>query len=101
MSAKAERVMILGIDAPIVPRLVALAQAGNLPTLARLLAEGVFAPNCLSPFPTITPPNWTTIATGAWPGTHGITDFEGYVPGDPLDRTHQNFDARESRAEHL
>jgi predicted AlkP superfamily phosphohydrolase/phosphomutase len=101
MAARAERVMILGIDAPIVPRLVALAKAGKLPTLARLLAEGVFAPNCLSPFPTITPPNWTTIATGAWPGTHGITDFEGYVPGDPLDRTHQNFDARESSAEHL
>jgi predicted AlkP superfamily phosphohydrolase/phosphomutase len=101
MTARAERVMILGIDAPIVPRLVALARAGHLPVLARLLAEGTFAPNCLSPFPTITPPNWTTIATGAWPGTHGITDFEGYVPGDPLDRTHQNFDARESRAEHL
>jgi predicted AlkP superfamily phosphohydrolase/phosphomutase len=93
--------MVLGIDAPIVPRLIKLAREGKLPALGKLLAEGVFAPNCLSPFPTITPPNWTTIATGAWPGTHGITDFNGYIPGDPLDKTHQNFDARESRAEHL
>jgi len=101
MTTKAEKVMVLGIDAPIVPRLIRLAREGKLPALGKLLAEGVFAPNCLSPFPTITPPNWTTIATGAWPGTHGITDFDGYIPGDPLDKTHQNFDARESRGEHL
>ncbi len=36
------------------------------------------AANCLPVYPTITPPNWASIATGAWPGTHGITDF--WVP---------------------
>ncbi|MCL5109214.1 MAG: alkaline phosphatase family protein [Chloroflexi bacterium] len=101
MAAKAEKVMVLGIDAPIVPRLVALAREGKLPALGRLLAEGVYAPNCLAPFPTITPPNWTTITTGAWPGTHGLTDFDGFEPGDPLDKTHQNFDSREVKAERL
>ncbi|MHB1414115.1 MAG: alkaline phosphatase family protein [Chloroflexota bacterium] len=101
MAKKAEKVMILGIDCPIVPRLYKWAKEGELPTLGKLMEEGVFAPNCLCPLPTITPTNWTTIVTGAWPGTHGITDFDGHVPGDPLDKTHQNFDAREVTAEHI
>ena len=94
MGKKTTKVMLIGIDAPIVPRLVRWAREGKLPAIARTLQRGVFAPNCLVPFPTITPPNWVSIATGAWPGTHGITDFDGHVPGDELNRTHQNFDAR-------
>ncbi|MDA8218615.1 MAG: alkaline phosphatase family protein [Dehalococcoidales bacterium] len=101
MPSKASKAMIIGIDAPIVPRLYKMAKKGQLPALGKLLAEGTFAPNCLPPFPTITPPNWTTIVTGAWPGTHGITDFDGHVPGEALDKTHQNFDAREVLAEPL
>ena len=101
MANRAEKVMVVGIDAPIVPRLINWAREGKLPTLQRLLQEGVYAPNCLAPFPTITPPNWTTIATGAWPGTHGITDFDLHIPGDALDKTHQAFDAREIQAETL
>ena len=99
MANKAEKVMVVGIDAPIVPRLIKWAREGKLPTIQKVLNEGVFAPNCLAPFPTITPPNWTTLATGAWAGTHGITDFDAYNPGDELDATHQAFDAREIKAE--
>ncbi|MHB1414723.1 MAG: alkaline phosphatase family protein [Chloroflexota bacterium] len=101
MSNKATKAMIVGIDAPIVPRLIRFAKEGKLPALGKLLQEGVYAVNCISPFPTITPPNWTTIATGAWPGTHGITDYDGHVPGDPLDVVHQNYYADEVKAEHL
>ena len=99
MASKVEKVMILGIDSPIAPRVYRFAREGKLPTLKRLMDSGVYAPNCLVPYPTITPPNWTTIATGAWPQTHGITDFNGHIPGDPLDKTHQNMDAREIEAE--
>jgi len=99
MPSKAEKVMVVGIDAPIVPRLIRWAREGKLPTIQKVLNEGVFAPNCLAPFPTITPPNWTTLATGAWAGTHGITDFDAHNPGDELDATHQAFDAREIKAE--
>ncbi|MHB1132745.1 MAG: alkaline phosphatase family protein [Chloroflexota bacterium] len=101
MAIHAEKVMVLGIDAPIVPRLRKYALEGKLPALQRLFQEGTHAPNCLVPFPTITPPNWTTITTGAWPGTHGITDFEGHIPGDPLDKLHQNFDSTEVLAERI
>ena len=99
MTNVARRVMVLGIDAPIVPRLYKMAMEGKLPTTKRLIDEGVFAPNCLTPVPTITPPNWTTIATGAWAGTHGITDFDAHIPGTDLDFTHKAFDSREVLAE--
>ena len=101
MTKVAQRVMVLGIDAPIVPRLHKMAMEGKLPTIKRLIDEGVFAPNCLTPVPTITPPNWTSIATGAWPGTHGITDFDAHIPGTDLDLTHKAFDSREVLAEPL
>ena len=99
MANKIEKVMVLGLDSVIAARVYRYAQEGKLPTLQKLMQNGVWSPNCLVPFPTITPPNWTTIATGAWPGTHGITDFDGHIPGDPLDVVHQQLDAREIEAE--
>lgn len=49
--------------------------------------------------PTLTTTNWATIATGAWPGTHGITDFNPHRPGDTINGSLQGFDARDVRAE--
>ena len=46
MTTKAEKVMVLGIDAPIVPRLVKLAREGKLPTLGKLLAEEIGRASC-------------------------------------------------------
>ncbi|MHB1133775.1 MAG: alkaline phosphatase family protein [Chloroflexota bacterium] len=99
MANKIEKVVVLGLDSVIASRVYRYAQEGKLPTLQKLMQNGVWSPNCLVPFPTITPPNWTSIATGAWPGTHGITDFDGHIPGDPLDEVHQQLDAREIQAE--
>jgi hypothetical protein len=101
MAKPAKKVMVLGVDAPIVPRVHQWAMEGKLPTFKKLLEEGVYAPNCLVPLPTITPPNWTSIVTGAWPGTHGITDFEAHTPGTALDVTHKAFDSREVLSEAL
>ncbi|MHB1133983.1 MAG: alkaline phosphatase family protein [Chloroflexota bacterium] len=95
----AKKVMLLGIDAPIVSRLLGMAREGQLPNLGALIARGVVAPECYGYLPTITPPNWTTIATGALPGTHGLTDFNGHVPGTALDQIFQNYDARFIQAE--
>ena len=98
---KVQRVMIIGVDAPIAPRVRQFAAQGLLPTVKKLLDGGVVANNCLVPYPTITPPNWTTIVTGAWPGTHGITCFHVHKPGDPLDKIHAGFDSRDTQAEFL
>ena len=96
-----KKAMIIGIDSPIAPRLYRWALEGKLPALRGLIERGVYAPNCLVPLPTITPPNWTTIATGAWPGTHGITDFDVHLPGDPLSTVHKGFSAEDVQAETL
>lgn len=95
------RVMILGVDAPIVPRTLNYVAAGDMPHLRTLIEGGTLATNCMVPYPTITPPNWTTIVTGAWPGTHGITCFHVHNPGDPLDVVHAGFDSADNQAEFL
>lgn len=95
------KLVVIGFDAPIPQRVYELAARGELPNIANLIRNGVFAENCLVPFPTITPPNWTTIVTGAWPGTHGITDFHMHKPGMPLNRTYQAFDSRDCLSEFI
>jgi len=95
------KIMILGLDAPIADRVIDMARKGVLPNLGRLIDVGVVAENCLVPYPTITSSNWTTIATGAWPGTHGITGYSVHNPGDPLDVFHGGFDSNDNLSETL
>ena len=100
-SPRPTKVMILGVDAPIVPRTLLYVAQGDMPNLKALIDGGTLATNCMVPYPTITPPNWTTIVTGAWPGTHGITCFHVHNPGDPLDQVHAGFDSADNQAEFL
>jgi predicted AlkP superfamily phosphohydrolase/phosphomutase len=95
------KLVLIGLDAPIVEKVEQYAEEGLLPTLKALIEGGTFCVNAMAPFPTITPPNWTSIVTGAWDGTHGITCFHVHSPGDPLDRTHQAFTTEDCRAEYL
>ena len=102
MAKKAEKAIIVGIDAPIVPRLYRYCKEGHLPTINKLFVEGgVWAHNCLVPLPTVTPPNWAAISTGAWPSTVHITDFNVHVPGDELDNLHQGMFSPDVQAETL
>ena len=68
---------------------------------ARLLADGAFAENCLPPMPTLTSTNWTGLATGAWPGTHGVTDFNMHKPGQALTDCPQAFTSDDCEAEFI
>ena len=95
------KLVVIGLDAPIVETVERYAAEGLLPNLKSLIDGGTFCVNALAPFPTITPPNWTTIVTGAWAGTHGITCFHVHRPGDPLDQTRQAFNTGDCRAEYL
>jgi len=98
------KVVVIGFDAPITKSLLRLMEEGRLPNLDHLRKNGVWTNNCLVPHPTITPPNWTTIATGAYPGTHQITCFhipeEGGYPGSP-ERCMQAFRSMDVKAETL
>lgn len=98
---KVEKVMIIGVDAACPELVQRFISEGKLCNIANLAKRGAFATNCLVPFPTLTPPNWTSIVTGAWPGTHGITDFTVHHPGDSLETLYSGFNSRECCAEYL
>src|SRR4029453_6941699 len=60
--------------------------AADTPTLHRLRAEGVWYGNSHAVFPTVTPVNAATLATGGQPGTHGIVGNQMYIPAVDAER---------------
>ena len=96
-----KRTIVFGIDGGHPELVQKFIKEGKLPNFKRMMEEGVFK-EALEPFPTITPPNWTTIGTGAWPGTHGITDFFlPHEPGQQLDKIQFAFNTGKCRAEYI
>jgi len=68
------RVFVLGLDGATFDLIKPWAQAGHLPMLARLLAEGAHGP-LESTLPPVTSPAWPSFMTGVNPGKHGVFDF--------------------------
>jgi predicted AlkP superfamily phosphohydrolase/phosphomutase len=66
--------LVIGIDGGTFDLILPWAEAGDLPNLARLMAEGVHGP-LESTLPPVTAPAWSTFATGKNPGKHGVFDF--------------------------
>jgi len=95
------KAVIIGLDAPIAPRVYDYAKRGFLPNIGRLMREGVHAVNYLVTYPTVTPQSWTTIATGANIGTHGVTGFRIHLPGKELNELTSAFDTSLCQAEYL
>jgi predicted AlkP superfamily phosphohydrolase/phosphomutase len=95
-----EKLVLIGVDGAILDFVVMLMNKGKLPNIANIAQKGVLG-SVLSPYPTITTPNWTSIATGAWPGTHGITDYFVHHPGESLDVIYSGFNTKECSAEYL
>jgi predicted AlkP superfamily phosphohydrolase/phosphomutase len=87
MALQANRLILVGLDGLNPEMIQKLVSEGKLPTMAGLMGRGAFCAALSAP-PLDTPTNWTGIATGAWPGTHGITSFGIHMPGrdlgDPL-----------------
>jgi predicted AlkP superfamily phosphohydrolase/phosphomutase len=81
---KAKKFMILGFDGAMPEHFNRFLHEGHMPNIARLIKKGTYSRALPAP-PVDSPTNWVTIATGAWPGTHGITSFTIHLPGDPLD----------------
>lgn len=84
------RVVVLGLDG-LEPSLVeSMMAAGALPAFARLRGAGGYD-RLATTYPAQTPVAWSTFATGANPGVHGIFDFlrrdpSTYLPDLSLDR---------------
>lgn len=72
--------IVVGLDCADLDMVVPLAREGRLPTLERLMREGVTAP-LGTLIPTLSPSLWTSISTGAAPEAHGIRNF--YVTSLP------------------
>jgi len=100
--AMTRKLLVLGVDG-MDPKVAKKFMAeGNMPNLQKLLAKGTAREDMghLGSVPTITPPCWTTLATGAYPGTHGITCYWRQSP-DSLDAVVYNMDSRHCEAEQL
>lgn len=94
------KVVVIGFDGIISEFLKKFSKKGKLPHITSLIENGVFAETFPCP-PCDTPTNWTTIMTGAWPGTHGVTSFFAHTSGEPLDCTHPTTVSSVSQAEFL
>lgn len=78
------KIILLGVDG-MDPRFTRkLVDEGKLPNVKKYMELGACREDLqlLGGVPTITPPMWTTLATGAYPNTHGIYDFNLPVPGE-------------------
>jgi predicted AlkP superfamily phosphohydrolase/phosphomutase len=69
-----QRVLVVGLDAATFDLVLPWVESGELPTIARLIREGVRAP-LRSTLPALTPPGWTSAATGRNPGKHNVFNF--------------------------
>ncbi len=100
--ALADKILVLGIDG-LDPRLTSKYVAeGKMPNTEKFIARGAQRKDLvmLGGQPTVTPPMWTTLATGAYPVTHGITCFGRQNP-EHLDQKDYNLDSTLCLAEQV
>lgn len=95
-----KRAMLLGLDGADPVLIKRMISEGRLPNMKRIMDSGAHTENLdmLGIFPTVTPPNWTTLATGNYPLTHGITCFQNATEGR-LGITEMNWDSRRIESE--
>jgi len=101
MKIRPKRTVLIGLDGVSSEFALRMVKEGKLPNLKRLIDEGTLAPYCLSSLPTSTPENWTTIATGAWNGTHQVMSFQVFQPENLKGRWVAGYTSKESRAEFI
>ncbi|MRR17930.1 MAG: nucleotide pyrophosphatase, partial [Deltaproteobacteria bacterium] len=100
--AKTNKILVLGLDGMDPSLTKKFMDEGKMPNTKKFVARGAQREDLvmLGCVPTITPPLWTTLATGANPGTHGITCFWNQDPND-LSAIIYNLDSRMCKAEQL
>lgn len=98
--AMADKVMVLGVDG-LDPRFAKkLMDAGKMPNLKKYVERGAQREDLvlLGSNPTVTPPQWTTLACGCNPNVHTITQFFRHDPND-YEQGLYNIDSRNCEAE--
>ena len=99
--ARSEKIFVLGIDG-LDPRLTKkYVDMGIMPNIKKFIDAGAQREDLglLGGHPTVTPPMWTTLATGANSNVHGITGF--FRNGKEISTSAYNLDSRLCKAEQL
>ena len=75
--AMTDKVLVLGVDGFDPSLAKHFMDEGRMPALKQFVQRGAAREDLvlLGAMPTVTPPMWTTLATGAYPSTHGIISF--------------------------
>ncbi len=98
-TALADKLFVLGIDG-LDPRYSCkMLREGKMPNLQKFIDRGACREDLmmLGGHPTVTPPMWATLATGAYANVHGITGYNRQ--GSDIDKIVGNFDSRNCKAE--
>lgn len=98
--ALARRAIVVGMDGASMELVRRMVDEGHMPNLGRLMQRGAWR-EVVGVFPTLTPPGWTALWTGSWPGTHEVMDFNIRARGRPLSETIWGIDTRLSQSEYL
>jgi len=97
----AKRAMMIGLDGadPFVVK--KMLDQGRLPNFKKVLEEGTAHKSwtMIGALPSVTPPNWASLATGNWPRTHGITCYHNHTIGKNYDIAEMNWDSRRVMSE--
>lgn len=99
--ARADKILLLGVDG-LDPRLTRkYVDEGKMPNTKKYIEMGAQRHDLvlLGGHPTVTPPMWTTLATGCYANVHGITGF--YRKGSEIGYMAYNLDSRLCQAEPL
>ena len=100
--ALTDKILLLGVDG-MDPRLTRkYVDDGKMPNVKKYLERGAARKDLvlLGGHPTVTPPMWTTLATGCYANVHGITGFFRQSK-KALDVIEYNIDSRLCQAELL
>ena len=95
-----EKILLLGLDG-LDPKLTRkYVDKGLMPNTKKFIEAGAQRHDLmmLGGHPTVTPPMWTTLATGCYANVHGITSFYRQSKTD-LDAIEYNMDSRHCKAE--
>jgi len=94
-----EKLFVLGVDG-LDPRYSKkMLREGKMPNLQKFIDRGACREDLmmLGGNPTVTPPMWATLSTGAYANVHGITGY--FRNGSRIDKVVGNFDSRNCKAE--
>lgn len=97
-----EKILVLGVDG-LDPRLTKkYVDEGKMPNVKKFIERGSCREDLvmLGGHPTVTPPMWTTLATGCYANVHGITGFDISSPKG-LDHIRYSLNSEDCKAEQV